>query len=122
MGGQLDGNFLPVSLSDKFILIVTLIICFVVNKFFSLSLNCRRRDAGQSGSYAYIRSDVVRHAKCKHAVNCCIILGLNCSTKRHATTVIYRLTVHTLPDGLETQFTPPDTMQTVLSCLVWRAV
>jgi len=34
MGGQLDGNFLPVSLSDKFILIVTLIICFVVNKFF----------------------------------------------------------------------------------------
>jgi len=34
MGGQLDGNFLPVSLSDKFILIVTLIICFVVNNFF----------------------------------------------------------------------------------------
>ena len=29
-------------------------------------------------------------------------------TKRHATTVIYRLTVRTLPDGLETQFTSPD--------------
>ena len=38
MGGQLDGNFLPGSLSHKFILLVTLIICFVVNNFFSLSL------------------------------------------------------------------------------------
>ena len=36
MGGQLDGNFLHGSLPNKFILIVTLIICFVVNKFFSL--------------------------------------------------------------------------------------
>jgi len=26
--------------------------------------------------------------------------------------VIYRLTVQTLPDGLETQFTPPDTTET----------
>ena len=34
MGGQLDGNFLPGSLPHKFILFVTLIICFVV--FFSL--------------------------------------------------------------------------------------
>jgi len=53
MGGQLDGNF-PGSLPHKFILIVTLIICFVVNKFFfSLSflsicsavtwLQCRKR-------------------------------------------------------------------------------
>jgi len=41
MGGQLDGNFLPGSLPHKFILIVTLIISFVVNKFLSLSLlNC----------------------------------------------------------------------------------
>ena len=38
MGGQLDGNFLAGSLPHKFILIVTLIICFVVNQFFSLSL------------------------------------------------------------------------------------
>jgi len=38
MGGQLDGNFLPDSLPHKFILIVTLIICFVVNKFLSLFL------------------------------------------------------------------------------------
>ena len=37
MGGQLDGNFLPGSLPHKFILTVTLIICFVVNIFFSLS-------------------------------------------------------------------------------------
>jgi len=37
MGGQLDGNFLPGSVSHKFFSIVTLIICFVVNKFFSLS-------------------------------------------------------------------------------------
>jgi len=36
MGGQLDGNFLPGSVSHKFFSIVTLIICFVVNKFFSL--------------------------------------------------------------------------------------
>jgi len=36
--------------------------------------------------------------------------------------VIYRLTVQTLPDGLETQITPPDTTQTALSCRVWRAV
>ena len=38
MGGQLDGNFLPGSLPHKFILIVILIICFVVNKFLSPSL------------------------------------------------------------------------------------
>jgi len=68
------------------------------------------------------RSDVVRHAKCKNAVDCCIWLNLNFFTKRHATRVIYRLTVQTLPDGLETQFTPPDTTQTALSCRVWRAV
>ena len=42
MGGQLDGNFVPGSLPHKFILIVTLIICFVVNKFLSPSF-CRRR-------------------------------------------------------------------------------
>ena len=34
MDGQLDGNFLPGSLPHKFILFVTLIICFVVNNFF----------------------------------------------------------------------------------------
>jgi len=33
----------------------------------------------------------------------------NFFTKRHATRVINRLTVQTLPDGLETQFTPSDT-------------
>ena len=37
MGGQLDGNFLPGSLPHKFILFVILMICFVVNNFFSLS-------------------------------------------------------------------------------------
>jgi len=37
MGGQIDGNFLPGSLPHKFILIVTSIICLVVNNFFSLS-------------------------------------------------------------------------------------
>jgi len=36
MGGQLDENFLPGSLPHKYILIVTLITCFVVNKFLSL--------------------------------------------------------------------------------------
>ena len=39
------------------------------------------------------RSDVVRHAKCKHAVDCCVWLNLNFFAKRHATRVIYRLTV-----------------------------
>ena len=38
MGSQLDGKFLPGSLPHKFILIVILIICFVVNNFFSISL------------------------------------------------------------------------------------
>ena len=65
------------------------------------------------------RSDVVRRTKCKHVVNCGISLNVNYFTKRHATRVIYRLTVQTLPDDLETQFTPPDTTQ---SCRVWRAV
>jgi len=37
MGSQLDGNFLPGSMPHKFILFVTLTICFVVNTFFSLS-------------------------------------------------------------------------------------
>ena len=64
----------------------------------------------------------VRHAKCKHAVDCCIWLNLNFFTKRHATRVIYRLTVQTLPDSLETRFTPPDTTQTGPSCRIWRAV
>ena len=41
MSGQLDGNFLPGSRPHKFILIVTLIICFVVNKFFPLSACAR---------------------------------------------------------------------------------
>jgi len=67
------------------------------------------------------RNDV-RHAKCKYAVDCCTRLNLNFSTKRHATTVIYRLTVQTLPDCFDTQFTPPDTTQTALSCHVWRTV
>jgi len=47
-------------------------------------------------------------------------LGQNFFTKRHATSVICRLTVQTLSDGFETQFTPPawhDTDSTVLSCL-----
>jgi len=44
--------------------------------------------------------------------------SLNLFTKRHATRVIYRLTVQTLPDGLETQLTPPDTTQTGPSCRV----
>jgi len=34
MGGQLDGTFLHGSLPHKFILFITLIVCFVVNKFF----------------------------------------------------------------------------------------
>ena len=39
IGGQLDGNFCPGSLPHKLILFVTLIICFLVNKFLSLSLS-----------------------------------------------------------------------------------
>jgi len=63
------------------------------------------------------RSDVVRHAKCKHAVDCCIWLNPNFFTERHATRVIYQLTVQTLLDGIETQFTPSDTTPTGPSCL-----
>jgi len=40
--------------------------------------------------------------KCKHAVDCCIWLNLNFSTKHHATRVIYWLTVKSLPDCLQT--------------------
>ena len=65
------------------------------------------------------RSDVVRRAECKHAVDCCIRLNLNYFTRRHATTMTYRLTVQTLPDGLQTQFTATPT---ALSCRVGRLV
>ena len=68
------------------------------------------------------RSDVVRRTKCKHAVNCCMWLNLNYFTKRHATRANYRLTLQTLPDSLESQFTPPDMTQTALSRCVWPAV
>jgi len=37
VGGQLNGNVLPGSLPHKSILFVTLIICFVVNKFLSIA-------------------------------------------------------------------------------------
>jgi len=47
--------------------------------------------------------------------------NVNFFTKRYATMVIRHLTVQTLPDGLETQFTPPDTTQREPSCLVRRA-
>jgi len=53
--------------------------------------------------------------KCKHVMDYCIWLNPNVFTKRHAMRVIYRLTVQTLPDGLETQFTRPDTTQTALA-------
>jgi len=49
--------------------------------------------------------------KCKRAVDCHVWLNLNFFSKRNAMTVIYRLTVQTLPGGLETRFTPPDTTQ-----------
>ena len=65
------------------------------------------------------RSDVVHHTKCKHAVDCCIWLNLNFFTKHHTTRMIHRLTVQTLPDGLETVFTLPHMTQTGPSCLVW---
>jgi len=95
-----------------------------------LPVDRRRRDARRPGRKLRLaarpptRSDVVRHAKCKHAVDCCIWLNINFFTKRRATRVIYRLTVQTLPDGLETQFTPPDShmTQTALFCRAWRAV
>ena len=73
---------------------------------------------------AATRSDVVSHTKCKTHCGLLHMTKQTFFTKSHATTVIYRLTVQTWPDGLETQiqFTPPDTTQTGPSCLVWRAV
>jgi len=59
--------------------------------------------------------------KCKHAVDYCIRLNLNFFTIRHSTRVIYRLTVQTLPDVLETH-SHRLTRQTGPSCHVWRAV
>ena len=57
MGGQLDGNFLPGSLPHKFILIVTLMICFAVNKFLSLAPPglCRSVHHLDTGVIAYAR-------------------------------------------------------------------
>jgi len=55
MDSQLDGNFLPGSLPHKFILIVTLIICFVVNNFF-LSLPGHRVAAPTIWNYLQTRS------------------------------------------------------------------
>ena len=87
-----------------------------------LPVDRRRRDAGQAGTTP---SRPTAHTqrrctprKCKHAVDCCMWLGLNFFTKRHATRVIYRLTVQTLPDGLDTQFTLPDTTDRALFCRV----
>ena len=77
---------------------------------------------GQRAGHIYRGLLWLYATKSKHAVDCCIWLNLNFFTKRQATKVIYRLTVQTLPDGLETQFTPPDTTQTGPSCRVWRAV
>ena len=68
------------------------------------------------------RSDVVRQENVNTLWTAAYDENLNFFTKRHATRVIYRLTVQTLPDGLETQFAPPDTTQTGLSCRVRRAV
>jgi len=65
------------------------------------------------------RSDVARH---EHANSLWTAVLHMTKPKRHATRVIYRLTVQTLPDCLETQFTSPDPTQTALSCRVWWAV
>ena len=40
--------------------------------------------------------------KCKYTVDCCMWLNLNLFTKHRVTRAIYRLTVQTLSDGLET--------------------
>jgi len=85
---------------------------------------------GQAGSCAAkaVSSRTTAHTqrrctprKCKHAVDYCIRLNLNFFTIRHSTRVIYRLTVQTLPDGLETH-SHRLTRQTGPSCHVWRAV
>ena len=88
----------------------------------------RRRDAGQAERQTATPSRPTVHTqrrctprKYKHALDCCIQLGPNFFTNRHAMRVIYRQTVQTLPDGLETQFTPPDTTQTGLSSDQLRA-
>jgi len=66
------------------------------------------------------RSDVVRHAKCKHAVDCCIWLNLNFFTKRHATKVIYVLRLCLAVSRLNSHRLTRH--RYVLSCLVLRAV
>ena len=88
----------------------------------------RCRDAGQAERQTATPSRPTVHTqrrctprKYKHALDCCIRLGPNFFTDRHAMRVIYRQTVQTLPDGLETQFTPPDTTQTGLSSDQLRA-
>jgi len=79
---------------------------------------CRLHRQPRLAARPSTRSDIVRHAKRKHAVDCCVIwLNLNLFTKFHATRVIYRLTVQTLPDGWRLETAWPDTDRTVLSCL-----
>jgi len=55
--------------------------------------------------------------KCKYTVDCCMWLNLNLFTKHRVTRAIYRLTVQTLSDGLETIHT---TWHDHL--VLWRAV
>ena len=64
------------------------------------------------------RSDVVRHEK--HTVDCCIWLNLNFFSKRHATRVIYRLTVQTARRSWDSIHTARH--DTDMFCRVWRAV
>ena len=82
-----------------------------------LPVDRHRHDAGQTGLAA--RRCTPRKMYRRYGL-LHVTIGLNFFTKRHATRVICRLTVQTLPDGLETQFTPPDTTQTALSRRVWR--
>jgi len=72
MGGQLAGNFLRGSLPHKFILIVILIICFVVNKFLS---PCQYRNEVEVSTRSVVAhallstvTDVRRH-RCVHSVD-----------------------------------------------------
>jgi len=90
MGGQLDRNFLPGSLPHKFILIVTSIICFVVNKFLflclSLSLSAERAASVTSSATGWRgivlvlreRSELRRSVQfvcCEHAFTAASLLG-----------------------------------------------
>jgi len=93
MGNQLDGNFLPGSLPYKFILIVTSIICYVVNKFISLSSFCCSVDTSEC--VCTVVTVCMEQWRWYNANRCRIFMWL--STQQHCRLDLHCLAISKLP-------------------------